>query len=321
MRKHTPQLTPVGALWSYNNAGFYVLGQLIEELTGEAYENVIRDRIFGPLGMDMTFWFPEDVMTHKAALGHVLKVDGSLAIARPWGLTRGANPAGGICSTTVDQIRYARFHLDGGRTADGKRLMKAATVRRMQKPLAHIGWSLADDVGVTWLLDKIGSTAVVKHGGTVNGHMSEFLMVPSRGFAVTVLTNGQRGHEVGGAVLKWCLAELLGLKKPEPATRSLSAKAAAAYTGRYPTGAGDYVVTAENGGLLVSFEAKKELLEADPEIAAQLPPPLPIAFVGKDRAVVEGPLMNGGRVEFFRDDTGAVEWMRFGGRINKRTPA
>jgi CubicO group peptidase (beta-lactamase class C family) len=319
MRTKTPQLTPVGKLWSYNNAGFYVVGRIIEEVTGQRYEDVVVERLVKPLGMDHTFWFAEDVITYKTALGHNLKVDGSLAIARPWGLTRGANPAGGIVSSVVDQLKYARFHLDGGRAGDGTRVLKAATVKRMQKPLAKIGYSLADDVGVTWLLDKYGPTTVVKHGGSINGHMSEFLLVPSKGFGLTVLTNGQRGHELGGAVIKWALDELLGLRRPDPTFSKLTAKQAGDYTGRYPAGPGEYVVTAEDGGLLVTLEVKKELLEANPEIAAQVPPPLPLGAVGKDRFVVQGSYVAGTRIEFFRDDNRTVEWMRFGGRVYKRT--
>ena len=83
----------------------------------------------------------------------------------------------------------------------------------MQKPHAQIGHGLADSVGVTWLIDNYDGTRVIKHGGSINGHMSEFLLVPDRGFGVTVLTNGQRGHELGSEVLAWCLRELLG---PEP---------------------------------------------------------------------------------------------------------
>jgi CubicO group peptidase (beta-lactamase class C family) len=318
MRTRTPQLTPVGEVWSYNNAGFYVLGRILEEISAQPYEDLIATRIFAPLGMDMTFWFPEDVMTHKTALGHTLKLDGSLTVARPFGLTRGANPAGGIVSTAADQVTYARFHLGDGRAADGTRLLKAASVRHMQKPLASIGWGLADNVGVTWLLEKIGPTAIVKHGGTVNGHMSEFVLVPSKGFGLTVLTNGQRGHDVGSAVITWCLEELLGLRRPDAKLRTLRANQVAEYTGRYPMSYGEYVVTAEDGGLLLTIEAKKELLDAEPELAAQLPPPLPLRFVARDRAVVVGDYGAGAKVEFFRDKAGAIEWMRSGGRLARR---
>lgn len=318
MRSKTPQLTPVGEVWSYNNAGFYVLGRVIETVTGQAYEDVINERILRPLGMDNTFWFAEDVITRKTALGHARDAAGNLTIARPWGLTRAANAAGGIVSTTTDQLKYARFHLADGKTAEGKRLMKAATARRMRKPLAPMGWALADAVGVTWLLDQYGKTTVAKHGGSINGHMSEFVTVPDKQFALVVLTNGVRGHELGSVVIKWCLTELLGLKRPEPPVLTLAQDALADFTGRYRTTVGDYVVTTENGGLLLTIEPSKELLEVDPSIASQLPPPVPLGFVAKDRAVVQGDYIPGSRVEFLRDADGAVEWMRFGGRITKR---
>jgi hypothetical protein len=64
--------------------------------------------------------------------------------------------------------------------------------------------------------------------------------------------------------------------------------------------------------------ASPEALEAEPELAALLPPPLPLAFVGDDRAVVQGDHKEGMQVEFLRDDDGAVTWMRFGGRLHRR---
>jgi hypothetical protein len=251
-------------------------------------------------------------------LGHGITADGDVKVARPWGLPRSANPAGGIVSTAVDQLKYARFHLGDGRAADGTRLLKAATVRKMQRPLAPAG-SISDSVGVTWLLDKRDGTAIVKHGGSVNGHMSEFLLVPSRGFAVTVLTNGWRGHEVGTAILNWALEELLGLRAPVRSFRKLSTRAAGDYAGRYDTPNGEYVVTPDNGGLLLVFEPKKELLEADPDIAALFPPPLPVGMTStRGVGFVQGDRNAGAKVEFLRDPAGTVEWLRFGGRINRR---
>jgi hypothetical protein len=150
--------------------------------------------------------------------------------------------------------------------------------------------------------------------------MSEFVLVPSKGFGLTVLTNGQRGHELGNVVIAWCLRELLGLRPPEPKVQTLSAKRAAEYTGRYPVSYGEYVVTPENGGLLLTFEPKKELLEADPEIAAQMPRPVPLGFVSRDRAIVQGDYITGSKVEFLRDSKGDVDLMRTGGRTYRRVP-
>jgi CubicO group peptidase (beta-lactamase class C family) len=46
-----PQIAPLGAVWSYNNAGFYLAGRLLETLTGQTYERAARDLVLDPLGM------------------------------------------------------------------------------------------------------------------------------------------------------------------------------------------------------------------------------------------------------------------------------
>ena len=310
MATKTPQVTPLGSAWSYNNAGFYVAGRIIEEVTGESYEAVVAKRIFEPLGMDHTFWFPEDVMTRKVAIGHQTLTDGTQQVARPWGLTRAANPAGGIVSNVDDQLTWARFHL-----GLVKGPLKAAAVRQMRKPLAEAG-SMADAVGVTWLLEKVDGAQIVKHGGSVNGHMSEFLLVPARKFGITVLTNGSRGHELGRTVLDWSLAEVLGIRPVAPTFIPIPNKTD--YTGTYPVGFGTYEVTSKRDGLLLTLVPSEEALETQPELANLLPPPLPLGFVGKDKFVVRGKFNAGARVEFLRNGTGDVAWLRNGGRIYVR---
>ena len=82
---------------------------------------------------------------------------------------------------------------------------------------------------------------IVKHGGSVNGHMSEFLMVPANDFGIAVVTNGSRGHELGRVVLDWALAEVLDIRATTPAFSSVTAPGD--YTGRYEVGWGHFEVT------------------------------------------------------------------------------
>jgi CubicO group peptidase (beta-lactamase class C family) len=319
MASKTPQVTPLGKAWSYNNAGFYVLGRVLEEVSGSRYEDLVKHRIFEPLGMEQTFFFPEEVMTHKTAIGHLTPPDGEVQVARPWGVTRAAYPAGGIVSTVDDQLLYARFHLNGGKTKEGKRLLQASTIRSMQRELAPAG-SMADAVGVTWLLEKVGRSRIVKHGGSINGHMSEFLMVPSEKFAITVLTNGSRGHELGTVVLDWALEEVVGVRRPEPTFRPLAPRAAREFVGRYNISKqADYDVTAEGDGLLLTYVPSKAALAANPQIVSMVPPPMPLGIVAKDKARVRGDFNAGSRVEFLRDDQGGVAFLRSGGRIYRKT--
>jgi CubicO group peptidase (beta-lactamase class C family) len=64
------QLTPPGALYSYCNSGFSMLGRVIEILTGATFETALQHLVLEPLDLERSFLFPEDVMTHRFAVGH-----------------------------------------------------------------------------------------------------------------------------------------------------------------------------------------------------------------------------------------------------------
>ncbi|MCA9918836.1 MAG: beta-lactamase family protein, partial [Anaerolineales bacterium] len=99
-----PQILPLATAVSYNNASFSIAGHLIEQVTGQPFETVIKERIFQPLGMKDAYFDARDVITHRFAVGH----NGG-KVARPWYLTRSAYPAGGICCHVNDLLRYGRF--------------------------------------------------------------------------------------------------------------------------------------------------------------------------------------------------------------------
>jgi CubicO group peptidase (beta-lactamase class C family) len=66
-----PSLFPLGAKMSYCNAGFAVLGRIIEVLTRETYDHALRQRIFEPLGMTHAMTLPEDALKFRCTIGHV----------------------------------------------------------------------------------------------------------------------------------------------------------------------------------------------------------------------------------------------------------
>src|SRR5205807_8493923 len=104
------QQLPVGATWAYNNAGFSILGRVIEVATGQTYEAAVADLVFKPLGLTDSFFFPYDVLTRRFAVGHYSTAAGP-RVMHTWGLPRSLTPAGGIASSIRDQLAYARFHL------------------------------------------------------------------------------------------------------------------------------------------------------------------------------------------------------------------
>ena len=66
-----PSLYEPGEMMSYCNFGFATLGRIIEVLRGRSFDQVLRDRLFEPLGMSHAFNRPEDALRYRAAIGHI----------------------------------------------------------------------------------------------------------------------------------------------------------------------------------------------------------------------------------------------------------
>lgn len=316
-----PQLTPLGEIWSYNNAGFGLAGRVIEAVTGQAYEDVARQLVLEPLGMEMSFFSAADSITHRCAVGHQV-IDAEdpekarAEVARPWALARNANCVGGLISTVEDQLRYARFHLGDGLAESGERLLMPESMALMQSELAEAG-SGTKAVGVSWLLNEIGGVKTVAHGGATKGQMSAFLFVPARNFAVTVLTNADRGRALHGRVVKWALEHIAGLVALEPRPLTLSADELAEYAGHYSAALSDLDVTVAEDRLILQSIPKGGFPKKDTP-PGPTPPPAPALFTAPDRLLITDGPSAGNRGEVLRDANGAIVWLRLGGRVHRR---
>jgi CubicO group peptidase (beta-lactamase class C family) len=131
------QVHPLGATMSYCNTGFSLLGRVIEVVTGEVWDAAIRARLFEPLGLGHTATLPEEVLRYRAAMGHIEPPGQELRTASVWGLPRTAGPAGGICATSSDVLRFARLHLSAGEV-DRNRIVSAESVQAMQVPQVDV---------------------------------------------------------------------------------------------------------------------------------------------------------------------------------------
>jgi CubicO group peptidase (beta-lactamase class C family) len=204
-----------------------------------------------------------------------------------------------------------------GRAPDGKRLLRASTLRTMQRPHAPAG-SIADSVGLSWLLSDVDGVRLVEHGGTTNGHLSAFTMVPERRFAITVLTNSSRGGEVHHAVVDRALAHYLGVRHRPPKPLRGGTVDAHTYAGRYIDGLRQsaFDLVALRDGRLKGTLSSLDGQESPVPIA-----PFHVAFYETDRGVVQDSRIKGSRLEFLRDERGRLRFVRVGGRLMRRTSA
>ncbi len=123
-----------GSRWAYCNSGIDVLGRLIEVASGQSYEAFLHKRIFEPLGMKDTVFYPTEEQRKRVA-GLYNSKGGKLVPARDTllGQTRHARhpiPAGGLYSTGADLARFYQMMLSGGEL-DGKRILSAEGVKTM----------------------------------------------------------------------------------------------------------------------------------------------------------------------------------------------
>jgi CubicO group peptidase (beta-lactamase class C family) len=310
------QVFPPGAMTSYNNLSLIIAGRVIEKLTGHTYETVIRERVLDPLGMTSTFMLPWEVITRNVATGHVVQ-DGSATPAYTWPTSRAIGPAGGATSTVRDQLRYARFHVDG--TAPGPPPLDDAHRVSMQRPRVTLPSALSG-VGVSWLLRDRDGLRMVSHGGNCsNLYVSSFDLAPDERFAVTVLTNSRGGSALGSSVTEWAVQHYLhrapvAPRDPLPLTPDLAAE----YVGRYDAGQWDLVVTSEEGRLFVQMKLTDIQPDTPEEIlAAFRTPPAEVVLIGPDVIAPAGSTSTSSG-DFIRDDTGRVAWLRQGLRVARR---
>jgi CubicO group peptidase (beta-lactamase class C family) len=128
-----------GTKWEYSNSGIDTLGRIIEVVSGQSFEQFLQARIFDPLGMKDTTFYPTPEQAKWVATIHD-KRDGKAVPASSTGFKmdfagqdrKHPIPAGGLYSTAGDLAKLYRMMLHGGEL-DGKRIVSAKAVAEMTK--------------------------------------------------------------------------------------------------------------------------------------------------------------------------------------------
>ena len=164
-------------------------------------------------------------------------------------------------------------------------------------------------MGLSWILKEMGGERVVMHGGATNGQLSAFLMVPARGFALTVLTNADEGSMLHDEVVKWATGHYLGLVEPETTHLTLDAAALDEYLGTYTARLGDLELYLADGQPMARQIPHGGFPDVDSP-PSPAPPPSRIAFFAPDCIIALDPPLINMKAEFLRDDAGRIVWLR-----------
>src|SRR5262245_1969848 len=185
-----PQLFAPGERFSYNNAGYSVLGRLVEVLREKTYDECLREHLFAPLGLTHAATSAYDAILFRAAVGHIeLEPGAGYQPAPIWAMARSNAPAGSMLSMRPrDLVAFARMHLEDGRAADGTQVLAPGTAGRMheaQVELPPIGM-----MGSAWGLGferfDTADGGFIGHDGNTIGQAAFLRMVPEAGLAVAL---------------------------------------------------------------------------------------------------------------------------------------
>jgi CubicO group peptidase (beta-lactamase class C family) len=243
---------PLGATMSYCNSGFTLLGRVLEVVTGVQWDQLMRERLYQPLGLTHTVTLPEQALRFRTAIGHV---GDPLAAAPVWGLMRSAGPAGLICSTPREVLAFAKLHLDRGVTADGTKIISPESAAAMLVPQVQMPepYSVGAAWGLGWILDEWDGTPVYGHDGGTIGQSAFLRILPEHDLAVCLLTNGGGVGQLYHDVFREIAAELAGVAMRGPSEPSAEPLPfdPADYVGRYERAGTHIEILERDGGLVM----------------------------------------------------------------------
>lgn len=197
-----------GTALIYNNSAYFLLGLVIEAVTGETYAEVVQERLFDPVGMDDSYYCSEVGVQTGRAHGY-MAVSADQIIRAPYLNHLWPYAAGSLCSTVGDLLLWnAALH--------GGRILRADSYETMTTPRpledgTSIRYAMGLDVG-----ERRGHR-LIAHGGGINGFLSQLSWYPDDELTVVVLQNST--GPVGAGPLANALAGVVLGPPPEFAER------------------------------------------------------------------------------------------------------
>jgi CubicO group peptidase (beta-lactamase class C family) len=298
--RHIKPATSFRNAYAYDNVLYLVAGEVIQAVSGQAWEDFMAERILKKVGMTGSN------VRHSAAGGggnaatpHA-KVEGAVRPIAPF-TSDNTNPAGGINSSAEDMAKWMLVRLNRGKLADGTALYSERTARQIETPVTIIPngppppelaalksnfSAYALGVGVR---DYRG-WRVMTHTGGLPGYVSQVTLLPDRNLGVAILTNAESTEafsalsqtiidsDLGAPATDWAAAYIKVATRIEAAAaedvgKSMAARDAsskpslplAKYAGTYTDAWYGDVTVAEEGGHLVMRFTKTPALVGDME--------------------------------------------------------
>jgi CubicO group peptidase (beta-lactamase class C family) len=171
---------PAGSRWNYSNTGYLLLGVLVHSTSGRFYGDVLRDRVFQPLGMNTArIISEEDIVPHRAA-GYRL-VGGALKNQEWVAPKLNTTADGSLYFTVLDLVAW-----DKGLRS--RAVLKPESWAAVFEPV-RLNSGRSYPYGFGWGVDEVAGQAVHEHGGSWQGFRTQLTRYLGRDLTIIVLAN------------------------------------------------------------------------------------------------------------------------------------
>lgn len=255
------QLFDPGTAYSYCNAGFVLLGRLVEVLDNRSWDESLTQRLIEPLGLEQTMTLPEQAILHRNALGHT--ADG--VPVKTWNLPRSIGPAGLITQSAGDLLRFARLHLD-----------QYAEMRAPQVAFPGASGGV-EAIGQAWRLYDWSGRKLFGHDGMTVSQLAFLRIDREARLAVCLLTNSANAPALFDQLVSEVFTHHVGAAAPLPPEPIDGVSAGDEHVGVYERASVRMEVSRRNDQLILTSEATGDRLAfaEEPVVEYELRPTSP----------------------------------------------
>ncbi|HEX8613258.1 MAG TPA: serine hydrolase domain-containing protein [Telluria sp.] len=237
-----------GTRWAYNNSGYFLLGAVIEKVSGQTYATFLEERIFKPLDMRHTAYEGHERNPGPRAVGYS---KGWLGVTAAKSISMTQPYAAGALVSTVDDLARWDAAISAGK------LLKPASWQK-----AHASAVLADgkptNYGYGWQVGKLRGVPMVAHDGGINGFSTSALRLPQQKVYVAVLSNTDAPKVQPDMVASKAAAIAIGNPFPDFKPVTVENALLDAYAGTYRIDANATRSFKRDGGKLVMQRTKRD---------------------------------------------------------------
>jgi len=174
-----------GDRYQYNNSGYYLLGVLIERLSGMSYTEFLEARLFGPLGLERTHYLRNGPLVPGRAEGYEVGEDGGFVNDEPLSMEL-PYAAGSMGASVLDLLAWQRALASGQAVSPAGYERMTARGSLVNEDPVHYGYGLG--------ISAEHGLAKISHGGGINGFRAELALYPEEDLGIAVLINSGSGR-------------------------------------------------------------------------------------------------------------------------------